>query len=52
MKTNRGHDCGIFTKEFGIFMRAPKHKASILHLATLVAHGLSEDKAIEVALKR
>ncbi|CAE7261672.1 unnamed protein product, partial [Symbiodinium sp. CCMP2592] len=47
LKTNTGHACGAFSKQFGIFLRTAKHKATILHLAMLVAHGLSEEKAIE-----
>ena len=46
LKTNSAHVCGYFTKRFGIFMRTRTHKASILQLAALVAHGRSEEDAI------
>ena len=47
LKSKSGHECGAFTKQFGIFTRTAKHKACILHLATLVAHGTCEERAIE-----
>ena len=47
LKTNHAHSCGAFSKDCGIFMQAAKNRPYRLQLAMLVAHGKSEEAALE-----